>query len=243
MPALSSVPMLICLSSPLLACLANSWSSVWLKPGLLILTPRGLSLTSFSESWAKYQHHLLFSPVNSAFLAYCFFYGHTQGNSRSCRILLTYSEIQHLLSHWEFKPSPASLHLVSQLLSFASSLTNLTFIFKIHRDCQDCCLSLFFWSCHTSLCIPGLNLPSLFYQPIAELFFFSGSSWLLLLFISFPGVSPYYQLSPFIYSVFIINYFRPLATLPIIFWRNSLHKSMQYPLNFSLKHSHATNLF
>lgn len=172
MPALSSVPMLICLSSPLLACLANSWSSVWLKPGLLILTPRGLSLTSFSESWAKYQHHLLFSPVNSAFLACCFFYGHTQGNSRSCRILLTYSEIQHLLSHWEFKPSPASLHLVSQLLSFASSLTNLTFIFKIHRDCQDCCLSLFFWSCHTSLCIPGLNLPSLFYQPIAKLFFF-----------------------------------------------------------------------
>lgn len=41
------------------------------KPGLLILTPRGLSLTSFSESWAKYQHHLLFSPVNSAFSTHC----------------------------------------------------------------------------------------------------------------------------------------------------------------------------
>lgn len=144
------------------------------KPGLLILTPRGLSLTSFSESWAKYQHHLLFSPVNSAFSTHWFFFdGHTQGNSRSCRILLTCSEIQHLVSHWELKSSPASLHLVSQLLSFALSLTNLTFIFEIHRDCQDCCLSLFFWSRHTSLCIPGLNLPSLFYQPIAELFFSS----------------------------------------------------------------------
>lgn len=31
MPALSSLPVLICLSSPLLACLANSSSSVWLN--------------------------------------------------------------------------------------------------------------------------------------------------------------------------------------------------------------------
>lgn len=176
------------------------------KLGLLILTPRGLSLTSFSESWAKYQHHLLFIPVNSAaFLTqWCVLIATPRVTLDLAEFFSPALKMQHLLSHWELKPSPASLHLVSQLLSFSLSLTNLTFIFEIHRDCKDCCLSSFFWSCHTSLCIPGLNLPSLFYQPIAELFF-PGSSWLPLLFISFQGLSPLYQLSPFIYSLFSIN--------------------------------------
>lgn len=35
------------------------------KPDLLILTPKGLSLISFSECRGKYPHHLIFSPVNS----------------------------------------------------------------------------------------------------------------------------------------------------------------------------------
>lgn len=115
------------------------------KPGLLILTPKGLSLTFFSECGGKYQHHLLFSPVNSAacLTQPCFRLPHL-GQLQILQIPGNYSEIQCLLPCLQLKYSSASLHLMSQLLSFSLSLTNVTFILEICCDCQDCCLSLFF---------------------------------------------------------------------------------------------------
>lgn len=129
------------------------------------------------------------------------------------------------------------------------SLTNVTFIFEIHCDCWDCCLSLFFWSCHTSLYIPTLNLPSLFYQPVALLFFFSqalhGCLCSLSTFKESFHSTNFHSFILFIIHLFSfhINDSEPFPMLSVILWRNSLHMFMQYPLtfssHFSLKHFHA----
>lgn len=68
------------------------------KTGLLILPPKGLSLTFFFECGGKYQHHLLFSPVNSAacLTQPCFRLPHL-GQLQILQIPCSYSEIQHLL--------------------------------------------------------------------------------------------------------------------------------------------------